>query len=56
MYVANGDKEKRWDKAMEVAQEISDAISDFKWEVEPPRLDEENSDGEIRLRTSASLF
>ena len=49
MYVANGDKERRWDDAVEIASEISNISEDFKVEISPPKFRKENSNGEILI-------
>lgn len=49
MYVTNGDKEQRWDEAVEIAKQISDVSSDFEIRIEPPKFRRENSDGEITI-------
>lgn len=56
MWVANGDKEKRWDNAMQKAESIYKVTKDFKWEVEPPKFRKENSSGEIRLQIPANFI
>lgn len=49
MYVTNGDKEQRWDEAVEIAKQILDVSSEFEIRIEPPKFRRENSDGEITI-------